>query len=385
MKSSSRSLIPYNERLAFQRRIIIVLILILIILIYLYLNLAAPPVPLTEAPTPGITPVFAIYGWQDERLNAPNAVATDANGKIYVTDTRNHRIAVFNHSGAFLYSFGRLILNPETKKALPGSVVFPAGIAVAQNGDIYVTSARRSTLMVFSNRGKLKREIPVDRPITVTVQKEKVYVATPGQIWVFNLKGELLNRFGRKGRRLGEFEYPAGLAVDSKGYLFVSDTNNHRLQIFTPRGELYAYKGTPPKSLNDTNRYFGLNTGLAFDSQQRLYVVDTFHHSIRIFDHDGNELAEVGQEGDAEGRFNYPSGIAYLGGSTFAVADKWNDRVQVVRVVVPQEDSFVKRAVASRWPLYLLLVLFLIILLLLWQRRQRQKSLESLQRLKIKV
>jgi DNA-binding beta-propeller fold protein YncE len=385
VKSSSRPLIPYNERLAFQRRIIIVLTLILIILIYLYLNLAVPPVPLAEVPPPGITPVFAIYGWQDERLSAPNAVATDASGKIYVTDTRNHRIAVFNRSGGYLYSFGRLKLDPKTKRALPGSVVFPSGIAVADNGDIYVTSARRSTLMVFSNRGKLKREVPVDRPIAVTVHKEKVYVSTPGQIWVFSLKGELLNRFGSKGRRLAEFEYPAGLAVDRQGYLFVSDTNNNRIQIFTPRGELYAYKGKPPKSLNDTDRYFGLNTGLVFDSQQRLYVVDTFHHSIRIFDHDGNELAEVGQEGDAEGRFNYPSGIAYLGGSLFAVADKWNDRVQVVRVVVPQEDTVIKRVVDSRWPVYLLLVLFLVILLLIWQRHRRQKSLQSLQRLKINV
>lgn len=382
---SSQPLIPYNERLAFQRRLIMVLILILIILIYLYLNLAAPPVPITEAPTPGITPVFAIYGWQDERLSAPNAVATDDSGKIYVTDTRNHRIAVFNRSGAFLYSFGKLLLDPKTKKALPGSIVFPSGIAVAENGDIYVTSARRSTLMVFSNQGKLRREIPVDRPISVMVDKEKVYVSTPGQIWVFSLKGELLNRFGSKGRRLGEFEYPAGLAVDNKGYLFVSDTNNHRLQIFTPRGELYAYKGTPPKSLNDSGRYFGLNTGLVFDSQQRLYVVDTFRHSIRIFNHDGNELAEVGQEGDAEGHFNYPSGIAYLGGSLFAVADKWNDRVQVVRIVVPQEDTVIRRAIDSRWPLYLLVGLLFLILLLLWQRHQRQKSLQSLQQLKIKV
>lgn len=315
--------------------ILLLLLALLGVLTYLYLIIATPPRALSKPNVNGLQHVFSIYGWGKERLNSPNAVAVDNQGNILVTDTENHRVVAFDDNGAYRFHIG----NPQTTiHQLAKSarhLFYPLGVAVGENGNIFVVSMERSMLQIFDSRGRFKKAVPLDRPITVKAVGNQLYITTPGQVWVTDLAGRVLRQFGNRGRALGQLAYPNGLAVDKRGWVFVSDSENNRIQIFDPRGEAKYYLGEPTKSINQSRRLFGLGMGMTLDDKENVYVADAFAHSVRIFSKKGDELGEVGDQGDDDGLFNYPSGIAYIGGRRFAIADKWNDRVQVVEIFPP--------------------------------------------------
>lgn len=350
---------------------ILTLLGIFLVLLYLYVNLTQPPLGIEGAQADGISSVFSIYGWGSERLSSPNSVASGPDGDIYVADSGNHRVAVFDQDGNFKFAIGGKADKPKDQPK-KGPLLFPLGLTVSGSGDVYVASMARSKVFIFNRKGALKREIEVDRPIEVAIYGDEVFVSTPGQIKVFTPAGEPKREWGARGRNIGSFEYPNGMDFDSRGNLFVSDTQNSRIQIFDIQGKFRGTTGTPPAGLNDAGRMFGLNMGLAVDDAERVYVADAFKHSIHVFDHDGNKIGEFGQQGESEGRFNYPSGLAYLGSGRFAVADKWNDRVQIVRIALPTAGTVSDRF-NTLYP-YIILVLLLLLLAYLSRRRHTLES-----------
>jgi len=320
------------------RRSLILLLLLLGALLYLYWVLTRPPEPVGATKAPGVESLFSIYGFGKERLREPNGVAVSkSTGNIYIADSGNSRGVVFDRSGNFLFKFGQ----PSAKiPALHQKKVLyhPLSISVDEsNGDIYLASALAKKISVFSKTGRFKRDMFVDNPIKVKVVGNKLYVGTDGSILITTLKGKVLKKWGTKGKMPRQFEYPAGLDLDKKGNLIISDSENNRIQILNKKGALVGGVGEPTRSLNQADRLFGLGMGLALDDKQRVYVVDAFHHSVRVFDHNGADFGELGRQGSADGQFNYPSDIAYAGGDVFAIADKWNDRIQVVRLTPPNK------------------------------------------------
>lgn len=340
---------------------LIPLILILVILLaglsYFYFFVLNKPVQ--KATTPGMRHLFSIYGWgnkEDELLRRPRGVASDENGNIYVTNTPKGVIAVFDREGNFLYKFGKFGVNPGDLRA-------PIGISVSdKNNRVYVADRVRFRLVIYDKRGKFIKEIPVLSPVTPYASKDgKVYLATFGPIVVFDKDGNKLTSIGKRGLLPGEFDYPHGLVMDSKGYLYVSDTNNTRLQVLDKNLKVVGVKGQPPSSLLETQREFGLPAGITIDEKDRLYLVDSFDFSIKVYTNTGKFLAKYGGEaGTLEGQFRYPDGICYLGDRTFAIADTGNDRVQVIRITLPGEETLRERLPWWIWLLFIPPLLWLI-------------------------
>lgn len=362
-----------RERLAKRRKWnLLLLIGVFFLLLYLYFYLEKPPRPVKPVTTEGITHIISIYGFGKERLKSPDGVAVDRKtGNIYVSDTGNHRGLVFDSRGRFLFKFGerKVDLGIERKK-----LFFPLGLDVAPNGDIYVASAMASQVSVFDKRGRFKKEIVFDRPIRIKIYNDKLYVTTPGQIWITDLKGKVLKRWGSKGKEQGQFEFPNGIDIDGQGNIFVSDSENMRIQILDKKGRLVGGVGEPPKSMSDADRLFGLGAGLVLDRQERVYVADAFHHAIRVFSHDGDDLGEFGKEGTDDGMFRYPSDMAYMGRDTFVIADKWNDRIQVLKITPPDQRPAAVSRRLPWWPAVLLLLL----VAALWLFRRRATSIDRI-------
>jgi tripartite motif-containing protein 71 len=305
---------------------------LLLILIFLFgYNFYLLTKPLSSEKSPsvpkGIKYLFSIYGVdKTDLLNKPNDAAFDKDGNIFVADTGNNRVLKFDSSGKYLKKY-------ETKK-----MKYPLGVEVAPDGKIYVTSMQSSQMFLFEPNGTLLKEQPMDRPIALTIFNKKVFVSSPGRIWVYDLKLNELEHWGNPGRDSGQFEYPNGLAVNNKDIVFVSDTNNTRIQVFNKKREpdISRTAGRVAIGLNDKNRPLGLPMGLTFGPNGYLYLVDAFHFSIKVFNEYGKQLAKLGDKGDTGGYFNYPAGIAYDTNTNnrFAVADKYNNRIEVIEITV---------------------------------------------------
>ena len=110
------------------------------------------------------------------------------------------------------------------------------------------------------------------------------------RVQIFNRNGNYLRSFGREGDKAGEFKYPRGITFHNNGNIFVADSGNHRIQIFSGEGQYvgsFGEKGNLDSRLNYT-------WGLSVDSDGNIIVAETGNKMIKIFSSDGTFLRNIG-------------------------------------------------------------------------------------------
>ena len=132
---------------------------------------------------------------EDSGLAFPNDVAVDAAGYTYVTDSNNGRLLVHGPDG--------LLRATVSRGTGAGKLGLPRGVAVDQGGRVYVVDTNGQTVMVYSQ---------------YTEGAERL---------------EFLGSFGTPGVANGTFAYPNGIAVDARGRLYVADSANDRVQLWS--------------------------------------------------------------------------------------------------------------------------------------------------------
>jgi YYY domain-containing protein len=180
---------------------------------------------------------FSLAGeWKSKaaELYGPRGVAIGRDGKVWVTDTGNHRIAAYDGELAGKQVFGKL-------GAAPGDFSSPVGIAAGPSGSIYVADSGNRRIQVFDESGRFVRAIPVRgwegsvEPHLEVDSDESVYASDPagGAVIVFEPAG------AEKGRWTADdegtaFDRPTGLALDRKaGILYVVNSGNSRVMKLT--------------------------------------------------------------------------------------------------------------------------------------------------------
>jgi DNA-binding beta-propeller fold protein YncE len=269
-------------------------------------------------------------------------VALDSE-RIYVADTGNNRVCVFDREGRFLFSFGGLgVAKGSTGKPLswrPGKFHYPYGIDVSDKGNIYVADTLNWRVQVFNKKGKPLFWFPqADEgeqaqiyPLDIDVYRNRVYVVDgyKKRVAVFSLEGKYLFSLGEKGELAGMLRGPLSVAVGKDDVVYITDKLNLDLAAYQPIGKIFWVRGRPAK--NSEDRFFGLPAGVAVDGKGYIYVVDAFSFDIKIFNPRGELLAAVGKRGEGASEFNFARGIkAYK--NMLAVADMENDRVQIFKV-----------------------------------------------------
>jgi len=141
----------------------------------------------------------------------------------------------------------------------------------------------------------------------------------------FTNKGDFIGTWGEEGDGPGQFSYPSAVAVDSVGNIYVADTLNNRIQKFGPSYKFLLQWGTEGNAIGQLLVPFDL----AIDSQDNVYVADSGNSRIQKFASHGELLASWGEKGAGPGQLQHPGGVAVSQSGQIYVADSDNHRVQV--------------------------------------------------------
>lgn len=232
-------------------------------------------------------------GSDNNHFDWPQDAAVDSAGNVYVSDFYNHRIQKFNSSGAYVGTIG---VTRTPYVADTSRIYTPDGVAAAPDGSLYVTEGGGQRLLKLAPSGE--QEWAIGQP-------------------------------GVRGFDNAHFNSPQGSpAVDAAGYVYISDTDNGRVQIFTPGGAYAGSFGSPGTG----NYQFHCPTGVAIGpSNGFLYVTDRCNQRVKVYNSSRvyqATLGETGVSGSDNAHFNEPRGVAVDASGNIYIADRGNLRVQ---------------------------------------------------------
>ena len=193
----------------------------------------------------------------------------------------------------------------------PATLADPFGIAVGEDGTVYVTDA--------GNSNRIQKIAPEGTVTTLAGGSEG---------------------FADGVGPLASFNTPSALAIDQDGNLYVADTSNNRIRKITPEGVVTTVAGDGTAGYADgpaARAQFNGPIGVAVDANGHLYIADTYNDRIRRISTDGQvtTVAGAGQPGYADGQgamalFDTPCGVAVTSDGSVIVADTGNRQLRKI-------------------------------------------------------
>jgi DNA-binding beta-propeller fold protein YncE len=319
------------------------------------------------------------HGTGRRRFEQPRDVGVADDGRIYVADTQNRRIAVLDGRGRWMGAFR----GPATDR-----MGTPIGVTV-RGRRVYVADTGQMVLRVFDLRGRQLQVIASRGGCSTrsirdadATPKGTIYVASyaTNEISVYGANGKCQRTFGGTGTQLGQLRAPYGVKlardpVTTRWRVYVADANNLRVQVFTLDGEpiaaigsgefttlrrvavdddgtvwgadLWAWQvvgyartqtgyvrngtlGTPLPPSTST-RVFHEPRNLDVRSDGSIVVADTVHQGVAIMGADGSFIRQCGARGSQVGQFNWPYAVTVDPATgNLWVADTKQYRIQVI-------------------------------------------------------
>lgn len=180
---------------------------------------------------------FAVPLALDAALKHPTGLAwSAATAQLYVVDTWNHHIKVFNHDGSL-----NRVLGQRGKKS--GQFNFPTYIWLQGDGRLLVADSLNFRIQILDEQGKFIRS------------------------------------FGKQGSSSGNLSRPKGIAMDRQGHIYVVDSLFHSLQIFDQQGQLLLPIGQQGNGPGE----FWLPVGIFLNDNDEIYIADSYNRRVLVF------------------------------------------------------------------------------------------------------
>ncbi len=277
----------------------------------------------------GFKKIQELTGPPDHPMVMPTDVAIGVKGQVYVVDSGNNRILVFAEDGTYLFAFG----SPGEGE---GQLLAPVGITTASDGSVLVADRGNHRIQVFDANGNFLKSIttrvgkqyvsPVD--VVLGDDEKHLYVTISApihRVFVYNNKGRSDLVWGKPGSNLGDFRYPAAIAVGTHDDVYVVDVFNSRVQVFDFSGKILATVGswgiTPGKLFRPK--------GVTIRKDGMIFVSDSYLGVVQAFNSDTRFHAVLGNKGDI-GYFDTPTGLATDGKRRLYVSEMLANRVSVL-------------------------------------------------------
>jgi len=294
------------------------------------------------------------------QFNFPSGLAVDKNESVYVADQNNNRVrVVFNKLVADVAGSG----SAGYKDGPSATAQFfdPMDVAVDSKGNVYVADQLNDRIRLISG-GKVSTlagsglpghqngaaaSAMFSSPTGIAVDsKGDVYVADQNNDRIRLISGGKVSTLagsGTEGIKDGpaataQFADPAGIAVDSKGNVYVADQNNDRVRLISG-GKVSTLAGSGTIGLKDgpaASARFDTPIDVVVDKKGKVYVADQNNHCVRMIS--GGTVKTVAGDGYtgfkdgpvATAQFNFPTGLALGPSGKLYVADQINARIRVI-------------------------------------------------------
>jgi DNA-binding beta-propeller fold protein YncE len=247
-----------------------------------------------------------LLSWQmpQTELGKPKGLCRDRQGNIVVVEPHYQRVNHFSPSGQLMAQWGRRGTNP-------GQFMLPRAVAVNSRNEILVSEYGPAERVQRFGLGERETGLAAGQP---AAQSNTNRAAAP----------RFLGAIGHAGTGPGEFNRPEGLCVDAQDRIYVADSCNHRIQVFSTAGRLLRTYGKAGAGRGELSYPYDV----CVDAAGRQYVCEFGNSRIQVFDANDQPLEIIGGPGAAPGQFNNPWGIALDSAGDLYVADSQNHRVQ---------------------------------------------------------
>ena len=258
----------------------------------------------TETPTasptdiPDVTkPIYSFDvmwgspGTGPDQLNAPEGVAVGPDGNIYIADTGNNRIVVWDNSGRPVTTYGSFGTSATWRN--PPQFNHPTAVMVLPPRKIFVSDTQNNRIVVLDENGLV------------------------------------LTSWGSQGTTTGLFNSPRALAQDHFGQIWVLDSGNNRVQGFSSLGVFVSAWGTFGTATG-TNNPGTMNLPLGMDMNfiDQTILADTGNFRIQLLNSLGAPVTAQGWFGNGPFQFKEPGGVVVLPTGKIAVTDGLTGRVE---------------------------------------------------------
>ncbi|TFE30778.1 stalk domain-containing protein [Cohnella luojiensis] len=279
-------------------------------------------------------------GYNDDELakaafDQPSGLAIDAQGNVFVADSNNHAIRKISKDGKVTTLAGNGNLGLTDGVGAKASFYNPSDVSVDSQGNVYVADTLNNVI----------RKVTVDGTVTtLNAPSTRIVEYFPGAV-------ETTGDFQDGPIASAKFNEPSGLALDSKGNLYVSDRGNQRIRYIdfaagtvstVAGGGTYAkqavYVAGDYVDGTSTDSRLNAPEGLTITADGSLIIADSLNHAIRILkDGKVSTLAgiptEFGKEDGVIGsaQFNHPTDVTVLADGRLVIVDEFGNKVRVLQ------------------------------------------------------
>jgi hypothetical protein len=254
----------------------------------------------------------------------PTGLSTNALGQVFVADTGNDRIQMFQSNGDYLTEIGGFGWDVQQFNA-------PTGIGSSASLDVWVADTRNRRIVHLDSRLNWLGTITTTDDGAESVDlgfPADVVESDDGWLWFSDRDNDRVRRispFPSDGdiaiSRMGvsDLSDPGGIAIGPQGHVYVADTGNDRIVVYSEFGTLLQILG---------QEFLKGPRGIAVTVHGDVVIADTDNHRIVFLNRLGNVVGELGLYGERPGEFRTPMDVTVDLRGFLWVADTGNHRLQ---------------------------------------------------------